>query len=358
MTKESLGYVELEWTCPSCQTRNPGRVKVCRSCGAPQPKDVKFEQAAEDKIVTDKEGLELAKGGPDVHCPFCGTRNPAGATACSRCGGDLTGGEKREAGQVLGAQQTGAAPDIVCEYCGTANPAGNIKCANCGSPLGKARPTKAAPVAAKKGLSPIMIIGILLMLLVCGAIGFFMIRGAQTENKIASVDDINWKRSIVLLGFAPATHSDWRDQIPSDAQVNSCTERERSRSASATANSEEVCGTPYVVDQGSGFGEMVQDCEYIVYDDYCQFTAMELQPVGVFEASGSDLNPYWPQTRLDQDQELGEQQESYEIAFDVGGQRKVYRTTNIDEYLRFQPGSQWELEIDGFGNIVRVNPAP
>ena len=65
MAKESLGYVELEWTCPFCNTRNPGRAKVCRNCGAAQPKDVQFHQAGEDKIVTDQEGLEMAKGGPD-----------------------------------------------------------------------------------------------------------------------------------------------------------------------------------------------------------------------------------------------------------------------------------------------------
>ena len=145
MAKESLGYVELEWTCPFCNTRNPGRAKVCRNCGAPQPKDVVFEQAAEDTLVADAEGLELAKGEADIHCPFCGTRNPATAVKCARCGGDLTEGERREAGQVLGGAQTKPAPDVTCAYCGTKNKATNVKCTNCGSPLGKeARPKPAA----------------------------------------------------------------------------------------------------------------------------------------------------------------------------------------------------------------------
>lgn len=358
MTKKSLGYVELEWTCPYCNTRNPGRVKVCSNCGAAQPKDTQFNQAAEDKIITDQEELKLAQVGPDIHCPFCGTRNPGNATTCSNCGGDLTEGEKRETGKVLGAQQTAPAADVLCEYCGTPNPATNFKCSNCGSPLSKAGATVKAQPAAKKRSSTFMIIGILLVLLVCGGFGYMMMKGAQTKSTVAAVQDVSWKRSIVVLGLAPATHEAWRDEMPFDASVNSCSERERSRSSFPSANSEEVCGTPYVVDQGSGFGETVQDCEYIIYDDYCEYTVIELQPVGVVEETGSDLNPFWPQTRLDQGQELGEQTETYRITFIVNGESKVYETENFDEYQRFQLGSKWNLEINGFGKIVRVEPAP
>jgi DNA-directed RNA polymerase subunit RPC12/RpoP len=359
MAKQSLGYVELEWTCPFFNTRNPGRVKVCGNCGAPQPKDVQFEQAAEDKIVTDKEGLELAKGGPDVHCPFCGTRNPAGAVKCSRCGGDLTGAEKRESGQVLGAQQTKRAPDITCAYCGTKNPATNTKCVNCGAALGKEpRPQPVAAAASAKMNPAFLIIGAIVALLVCGAIAFFIMRGTRTESNLARVSNVNWKRSVVVLGYAPMLRSAWADQIPQGAEVNSCDERERGRSSFPTGNSQEVCGTPYVEDEGTGFGELVQDCEYIVFDDYCEYSVIELQPIGVVDETGSDLNPFWPETRLEADQQLGDRDEIYEITFDVGGESFVYETTNVDEFLRFQPGSDWELEINGFGNIVGIQSAP
>ncbi len=360
MAKESLGYVELEWTCPFCNTRNPGRAKVCGNCGAPQPKDVAFHQAAEDKIVTDAEGLELAAAGPDIHCPYCGTRNPGNAVKCSRCGGDLTGGEQRESGQIIGAHQTKPAPDIICQYCGTANPATNTQCKNCGAALGlAARPQPAAPTPTSAKPSPaLMIIGGVVLLLICGAIAFFIMRGTQTESNLARVSAVDWKRSIVVLGYAPVTHSGWADQIPDEANVNTCSERERGRSASPTDNSQQVCGTPYLVDQGSGFGEMVQDCEYIVYDDYCEYSVVELQPVGVLDETGSDLNPLWPESRLQQDQQLGERDEVYRITFDVDGKPMVYQTTDLNEFLQFQPGSQWELEVNGFGNIVDIQPAP
>ncbi len=358
MAKQSLGHVELEWVCPFCNTRNAGRAKVCNNCGAAQPKDVQFQQAAEDKIVTDESALEAIQAGPDIHCPFCGTRNPGNALKCSRCGGDLTGGERREAGQVLGAKQTKPAPDIACEYCGTMNKATNVKCTNCSSPLHKAARPQPAPAAPVKMNPTWLILGGLILLVICGAIAFFVMRGVQTETQVARVSDVNWTRSIVVLGLAPISRSDWADQIPSDADVGSCSERERGRSAFPTDNSEQICGTPYVVDQGTGFGEMVQDCEYIVYDDYCSYTTIELQPVGVVEESGSNLNPFWPQTRLEQDQQFGERNETYEITFTVDGEEVVYETTNSDAFAQFQPGSEWALEINGFGDIVDIQPAP
>lgn len=362
MTKESLGHVELEWTCPFCNTRNRGRNKVCANCGAAQPKDVQFEQAAKDELVTDAEGLELAKAGPDIHCPFCGTRNPATAKKCSRCGGDLTEGERRESGQVLGAQQTGPVAQVACEYCGTKNPATNVKCTNCGSPLAKApRPKPAAApaaAAAPSRMSPVMlIVGGIILLVICGAIAFFVARGFQTETNVARVSDVTWRRSIVVLGLAPVERSAWADEIPGDADVGFCSERERERSPFPTDRSEEVCGTPYVEDEGTGFGELVQDCEYIVYDDYCEYTTIELMPIGTIDESGSDLNPFWPQTRLEQDQQLGERREVYQITFDVDGETVAYETTNASEFAQFAPGSAWQVEINGFGDIVNIEPA-
>jgi hypothetical protein len=359
MTKQSLGFVELEWTCPFCSTRNSGRVKVCRSCGAAQPKDVEFHQAAEDKIVTDQEGLEMAQAGPDVHCPFCGTRNPAGAASCSRCGGDLTQGEKRQEGQVIGAKQSGPAEDIKCQFCGTLNSAENVKCKNCGAPLGKVERPKPQAAAPSVKINPVfLIVGALLILLICGAFAFFMLRGSRTATSVARVSDVSWTRSIVVLGLAPVTMSAWDDEIPQNAQVNSCRQEEKGRSAFATENSQQIRGTPYIVDQGTGFGEVVQDCEYIVYDNFCEYTVVQLRPVGMVDETGSDLSPLWPEARLQQDQQLGERSETYEITFDVGGESHVYQTGSVQEFLQFQPGSEWDLEINGFGNIVGIQPAP
>jgi len=103
MAKKTLGYEELQWTCPNCDGINPGPEKTCGNCGAPQPDDVKFEQAVRSELLQDEEAIARAKAGPDIHCPYCEARNPGNAQNCSQCGGDLVGGEQRTSGEVVGA---------------------------------------------------------------------------------------------------------------------------------------------------------------------------------------------------------------------------------------------------------------
>jgi hypothetical protein len=66
MTQKELGYVELEWTCPRCNTRNPGTQTTCGNCSAPQPEDVMFEVPVRGELLKDKEKIEHAKSGPDI----------------------------------------------------------------------------------------------------------------------------------------------------------------------------------------------------------------------------------------------------------------------------------------------------
>ena len=138
MVKKSLGYVRTEWTCPNCQTRNPGPQKTCASCGMPQPDDVKFEQTAQEEIITNEAEIEKAKAGPDIHCYYCGSRNPAGAATCSQCGADLTEGTARKSGDILGGHRQGPAPKITCSACGAENEANASKCGQCGALLPRA----------------------------------------------------------------------------------------------------------------------------------------------------------------------------------------------------------------------------
>ena len=138
---ENKKFVELEWICPNCDGRNKGSKKTCANCGAPQPDDVKFHRAADEKIITDEKAVAAAKAGADIHCGFCGTRNPGNAVSCSQCGGDLKEGKARQSGQVL--QAAAPAPKAVnCSNCGAENPGTGRVCKECGAPI------QAAPVAA------------------------------------------------------------------------------------------------------------------------------------------------------------------------------------------------------------------
>ena len=50
-SKESKGFIQTEWVCPNCNSRNPGPQKTCDSCGAPQPANVQFYLPAEAKVI-------------------------------------------------------------------------------------------------------------------------------------------------------------------------------------------------------------------------------------------------------------------------------------------------------------------
>src|SRR5512134_2733500 len=99
--RRTVGYVENVWTCPNCGGENKGSLKTCDACGAPQPENVQFHLPSEQKLVKDEAALKAAQAGADIHCGFCGARNPANAETCSQCGADLREGKKRESGREL-----------------------------------------------------------------------------------------------------------------------------------------------------------------------------------------------------------------------------------------------------------------
>src|SRR5512134_874584 len=148
--RRTLGYIQNEWTCPNCDTRNKGGTKTCENCGAPQPENAQFELPSEQKFVSDETSIDAAKAGADIHCPFCGTRNPATAKTCSQCGGDLLEGKARESGRLMQSPPP-QLKTVKCDNCGTDNPSSNAVCSKCGSPL----PKIAAPALAPQGTAAI-----------------------------------------------------------------------------------------------------------------------------------------------------------------------------------------------------------
>lgn len=359
MAKETVGYVHLEWTCPACGGRNDGRAAKCANCGAPQPEDVQFEQAVQEEFIADEKVIAQAEKGPDIHCPFCGTRNPAGATQCQQCMADLSEAVSRQRGQVLGAHRDKAVPDVACPYCQGMNPATARKCAHCGATLERpeARPAptaKAAPAQRSGGASPVLIaFGALFLVAICA----FVLLTLRTEEMVGRVQEVEWTRTVLVEGQVPVEYTDWLDEIPAGAPVESCRQALRRTQDEPAPNTFKVCGTPYTVDTGTGVGEVVQDCVYEVYADMCEYTVEEWQVVDQQTLSGRDHLPRWPEPNLAAGQRLGEREEGYEILFDVDGERYTYRTTDPGSLTQFQADSQWLLEVNSFDAVVSVSPA-
>ena len=353
MTKKRLGYVELEWTCPRCETRNPGTHEFCNGCGGPMPEDIEFEQPLEEKFIKDAEKIARAKAGPDRHCPYCNARNRGDAKFCGGCGGDLSEAALRKAGKVIGAHRAGPAGSVHCPSCNAENPATARSCSACGASLADTRAkSNRKSKAERKPLSRGMSIGLIVFCLVA-VVGLIMLF-TRTKALMGQVQNVSWSRSIPILALGEVQAEAFYDEIPVEAEIGSCRLEVHHTQDDPAPNSEEVCGTPYTVDTGSGIGEVVQDCVYEVYEEYCSYTVLDWIEVDTITATGSDINPYWPTVSLLAGQQEGEGDESYEVVFIADDKRYTYSTENETEFERYEIGSTWTLNVNTLGGVVSV----
>jgi hypothetical protein len=364
MVKKSIGYVRMEWTCTYCETRNPGPAKFCTACGKEQTEDVAFHQAAVDELITDEAEIARAKAGPDVHCPYCQARNPHGASFCGACGGDLSDAAARKRGRVVGKRRKKAASSIACPACGTPNPATARVCASCGESLALPQeepPKKAA--ARPKGSRTGIMIGAGLLGVACIAAAYFLF--FRTKDLTGVVHGLSWTRSVGIEAYGPVEHEDFWDKIPSEAIIGNCEERlhhtqdnELDPTSEGNQWAVEVCEEEYVEDTGTGYGEVMQNCVYEVYQDWCTYTVDEWYEFDRVSLSGSDLNPAWPVVTLGEYQVEGTRSESYEIVFLADGKRYTHTTSSAAEFLQYNLGSEWIIEVTALGAVSPIEAAP
>lgn len=330
MARKILGYIELVWTCDSCKTKNPGAIKSCTSCGAPQPLNVHFEQVDPNtfNFIKDEALIRMARSGPDKHCPYCGTRNTADAKTCVQCGGDLSvGATSRPSGEVIEPYQLGGAP-------------------------GSERHARAQ--APKTGKAPIILILVLLAVCVFGL--FLLISMLRTDKITATVSSTRWERAVIVEYYQLTRDSDWAANIPLDATIRDCSLKYHYDSDEPAENSEEVCGEPYTVDTGTGVGQVVQDCYYKVYEEYCSYEAMRWTYGETLRLSGTDLNAVWPAANLTSTERIGQATETYTIWFSAGSKQYDLQTTDYALYQQAVPGSEWSLQVNKLGAVTAATP--
>jgi membrane protease subunit (stomatin/prohibitin family) len=348
-SRRSIGFIQLEWTCPNCSTRNPGGNKTCTNCGAPQPENVQFERPAEEKIVTDEKALQSARAGADIHCGFCGTRNPATATICSQCGGDLKEGQARQAGRLMDAAKP-APNNIKCTNCGTENPPANTNCSNCGVTLSRPAAsagisagsvaTSSPPPAAMKKPNLLLIGGIAAGVLAC-CVGIALIFFLPTTSVEATVSDVHWQSSVPVEEVRAVSYDNERGSPPSDAYNVSC-----------DTQSQEVCEQK-TVDKGNGYAEVVEDC-HTETDQYCDYTRDEWTTIQTYTLDGHDYSPIYEQPSLSTDQRLGNETVTYTVTFQVDNGIKNYNPDDLNDYQQFQIGDVWTLKLNALGGVVSV----
>jgi hypothetical protein len=201
-----------------------------------------------------------------------------------------------------------------------------------------------------------IIIGGAVLLLLCVCALAFFVFSSRTEEVAGAVSDVAWSRSIAIEGLVPVTQEDWRDEIPAGSQVGSCTERVHHTQDTPASNARELCGTPYVVDTGTGAGEVVQDCQYEVLENYCEYTVYEWREVDTAQLTGNNFSPVWPKPLLNSEQRMGQRAEEYIVTFTSERGQYRYTTTDPNLFNQFQIGSRWRLQVNSFNGVTDVEP--
>lgn len=359
--RRTLGYIQNEWTCPNCNTRNKGGSKTCENCGAPQPENVKFELGADQKFVTNEEQIKAAQAGADIHCGFCGTRNPAAAETCSQCGADLKEGKARESGRQMQAPPL-PPKAVTCSRCGIENPGANTTCSNCGAPLPRTAPDQPAMQAAtgtpvaKSGITPaaplnaktnnkrnLFIFGGIFacLALICVAVAaMFLFPSATVE---ATVVDVHWQTNVPVQEVQAVHYTDERGNPPSNAYNESC-----------HTESRDVCEQK-TIDKGNGYSEVVEEC-HTETEQYCSYTVDEWKTIQTYTLEGNDLRPIYESPNYSSDQRLGDQSEELTVTFSTEKGEKTYSPGTISEFQQFDIGSKWTMKLNAFGGVVSVQP--
>lgn len=351
-SRKSQGFIQLEWVCPNCNSRNPGPQKTCESCGAAQPENVQFYAPAEAKLIQDENVAKAAKAGADIHCGFCGTRNPATATVCSQCGGDLKEGRARAAGREM--QREAPIVEIKCGNCGEMNPSTRRMCAKCGSPLPRAAsdasdaasvgqmPGTAAPASplGTKRKMPWIAIGGVVACLAVVCIGAYMLF-APSKTVTATVSDVYWQTSVPLEEIQAVHYSNESGSPPSGAYDVACHDE-----------TEQVC-VEKTIDTGTGYAEVVEEC-HDETTQYCSYTLDEWTTIQTYTLEGHDLSPIYSSPNVSNRQRLGSESATYTVTFTSGGETYTYVLDALSEFQQFTLGSTWTLHLNALGGVVSV----
>ena len=349
-TEKSKGFIQLEWVCPNCNSRNPGPKKSCESCGAPQPEKVHFYAPAEANLIRDANVAKVAKAGADIHCGFCGTRNPATATVCLQCGGDLKEGKARQAGREM--QREAPVVEVKCANCGEMNPSTQRMCAKCGAPLPRAAGevpsvqknagggVDASPSAAKRKFPVWAIVGGVVACLAVICIGAYMLF-APSKTVTATVSGVYWQTSIPMQEIRAVDYSNEEGSPPAGAYNVSCHDDTR-----------QVCEEK-TVDQGNGYAEVVEEC-HDESTQYCSYTVDEWTTIQTYSLEGTDLFPVYADPNVSSGQRLGDSTMTLDVHFTSGGEEYLYHPDSVEEYQMYSTGSTWTLHLNALGGVVSV----
>jgi hypothetical protein len=206
------------------------------------------------------------------------------------------------------------------------------------------------------GLGAILAIGavILIGLALCVVLIMALL---PSEELTGTVQSAHWERAVQIEALRDVTRETWQDEVPADARLGACTEKYHHTQPEPAPRATEVCGTAYTVDTGTGHGEVVQDCEYRVYDDWCEYVVKDWLVVDTLMLSGNDLAPSWPEIPVAADQRAGGRSESFQVVFVTEDRTFTHELSDADRFRQYEIGSRWVLHTNKLGGITSIEPA-
>ncbi len=193
---------------------------------------------------------------------------------------------------------------------------------------------------------------------IVGLFGLFLVLSSRTSDVVGKVAEATWQRSVAIEELVPVTKANWLAEIPEGAPLGRCVQKVQRTQDEPAPGAREVCGTPYTVDTGSGYGEVVQDCRYEIDAEWCEYTVEEWRVVTSAVLRGSDLPTQWPTPQLTSKQRVGERVEKFQVVFQTeDGKRYTYSTKNPELFQQLRPGSRWILKVNKLGGVTGVEAA-
>jgi hypothetical protein len=219
-----------------------------------------------------------------------------------------------------------------------------------------AEPPREPVEPEKKKVSPLLIVGAVLLVIGCIAVLAFLIFGG--DDVTSTVDGFEWERTIPIESFQTVTEEGW--DLPSGARILS--EREEKHHDEEVLDHvitrEEVCGK---IDQGDGFfvdkictiEEPVYRTE-AVYQPYYIYEIDKWIVVRTAQEGAGDHSPFWPRADLSNGEREGEREESYTIIFrDAEGEIRKH-TLDLDEWEQFELKQEVVLKLNALGGITDI----
>ncbi len=371
--------VEGLWDCPYCGADKIGGLrKYCPNCGHPQSKDTVFYVGEEKHYLTEEE-INAVGGEPDWKCEYCTSLNNAKFKFCKNCGAERTEENKdyhelhQEEAEVV-APKTEALQSVIPTNAVTETVEGVVATKSL-SDLPLKSTAKFDVKKLKKYILPIACA----IAVVAGLIAL-----AAPRSHEAIVNEKAWERSVEIEEYRTVEESCW-DSVPNGGRLLETKNEIRSYNTvlshyetKTREISEQVFDgydiEYYYEDNGNGTftehsrevpryrteyrTETYEEPVYIsvpVYDTKYYYEIERWVHDRTEESSGVNIEPYWPEYTLDDDEREGTQKGEYTIEFYVEKKDKTYEYDcgSFEEFKSYALEDKVSITVTA-GNVTEI----